>query len=375
MCYMNATIQCFNKTKSLTDFFLKHYNKNKILLNNSILKNENSLELCTSYYEVIKNLWLKKNQNKSFSPKNFKEKIRKMNTLFHGYNSGEPKDLISFILLKLHEELNVVKKTKPSQDKNKLHSKYNVYDRFNVLNDFLTETKIKNNSIISDLFYGIIENISECLICKEQNKIKGLKRKFKYEFQNIKYFIFPLEEIRKFRNNKFLKINANIMTPNMMTDIINNNRVFIMDCFEYFQNPTVLKEDKKLYCEICQKKTDSNFRTKLYFPPNIMILIFDRGENIKYKVGIDFVPTIDITQFIDQEFTVETKFEYELYGIITFIGENIKSGKYIAFCKCHDESKKWVCYNDENVVDIVDFIKQVHNYGLPSVLFYERINI
>ena len=105
-----------------------------------------------------------------------------------------------------------------------------------------------------------------------------------------------------------------------------------------------------------------------------MILILDRGENIKYKIGIDFVPTIDVTQFVDKEFTLETKFEYELYGVITFIGENTKSGKYIAFCKNKDD-KRWVCYNDENVVDIIDFISQVHDYGLPSVLFYERINI
>ena len=375
MCYMNATIQCFSKTIDLTNFFLAPQNKNRIFFNNALLKDEKAIELCTSYYEVIENLWNKKNKEKFFVPKNFKEKLRKMNPLFQGYNSGEPKDLIKFILLKLHEELNIVKKTKEKVDKNKLHSKYNVYDRFNVLNEFLTDMKIQNNSIISDLFYGVIENISECLVCKEKNKKKGLNRKFKYAFKTINYFLFPLEEIRKFRNNKFLKINANIMTPNMMTDIINNNRVFIMDCFEFYQNPLVFKADNgddQLYCEICQKNRDANFRTKIYYPPNIMILVLDRGDNIKYKIGIDFVTSIDITQYVDKEFTLDNKFEYDLYGVITFIGENIKSGKYIAFCKCHDDTKKWVCYNDDNVAEIVDFISQVHNYGLPCALFYEK---
>ena len=375
MCYMNATIQCFSKTIELTKYFLRPYNKSRIFFNNSLLKDENNLELSTSYYEVIKNLWNRRNESKSFSPQNFKEKLRKMNSLFNGYNSGEPKDLISFILLKLHEELNVVKKKKQQENKNKLHSKYNVYDRFNVLNEFLIDTKIKNNSIISELFYGIIENISECLICKEQNKKKGLTRKFKYEFKNIKYLVFPLEEIRKFRNNKFLKNNADKMTPNMITDIINNNKVSINDCFEYYQNPLILTNEDQIYCEVCQKKTNANFRTKIYYPPNIMILILDRGENIKYKVGINFEETIDITQFIDKEFTIESRIEYELYGVITFIGENIKTGKYIAFCKSNNKNQKWVCYNDDNVVDIVDFMSQVHNYGLPSVLFYERITL
>ena len=375
MCYMNATIQCFSKTIELTKYFLRPYNKSRIFFNNSLLKDENNLELSTSYYEVIKNLWNRRNENKSFSPNNFKDKLRKMNSLFNGYNSGEPKDLISFILLKIHEELNVVKKKKQQENKNILHSKYNVYDRFNVLNEFLIDTKIKNNSIISELFYGIIENISECLICKEQNKKKGLTRKFKYEFKNIKYLVFPLEEIRKFRNNKFLKNNADKMTPNMITDIINNNKVSINDCFEYYQNPLILTNEDQIYCEVCQKKTNANFRTKIYYPPNIMILILDRGENIKYKVGINFEETIDITQFIDKEFTIESRIEYELYGVITFIGENIKTGKYIAFCKSNNKNQKWVCYNDDNVVDIVDFMSQVHNYGLPSVLFYERITL
>ena len=373
VCYMNATLQCFNKTKELSNYFLRPENKSRILLNNSIIKNENNLELTTSYYEVLQNLWNAKNKTGFYSPYNFKERIKIMNPLFQGYNSGEPKDLIDFILLKLHEELNVVKKSK-KEDKDKLHSKYNQYDRFYVLSEFLEDNKIKNNGIISDLFYGVTENISECLVCKENNKKKGINRKFKYEFKNIKYFIFPLEEIRKYRNNKFLKINANVMTPNMMTDILNNNRVFIMDCFEYYQNSKILDGENKLYCEVCNKKTNANFRTKIYYPPNIMILILDRGINIKYKVGIDFVTSIDITQFVDKEYTVDAKFEYELYGVITFIGESSKTGKYIAFCRTHDDKRKWVCYNDDNVSDIIDFISQVHNYGLPCVLFYEKIN-
>ena len=164
------------------------------------------------------------------------------------------------------------------------------------------------------------------------------------------------------------------MTPNMMTDILNNNRVFIMDCFEYYQNSKILDDENKLYCEVCNKKTNANFRTKIYYPPNIMILILDRGINMKYKVGIDFVTSIDITQFVDKEYTVDAKFEYELYSVITFIGESSKTGKYIAFCRTHDDKRKWVCYNDDNVSDIIDFISQVHNYGLPCVLFYEKIN-
>ena len=121
-----------------------------------------------------------------------------------------------------------------------------------------------------------------------------------------------------------------------------------------------------------KKKCDSNYRTKIFFPPNILILILDRGKELKYNVGIDFIPSIDITQYIDKNYANGEKAEYDLYAVLTYIGENSKNGHYIAFCKSHDNKKKWFCYNDDNVSEIIDFISQVHNYGLPCVLFYER---
>ena len=295
-----------------------------------------------------------------------------MNSLFQGHNSGDPKHLIDFIIIKLHEELNRINKNNFNVNDNKMNNIYYQYDRTQVMNIFLDDYKRDNNSVISNFFFGIIENISECINCKKRNKSQGLKSKYKYNFKTIHYIIFPLEEVRQYRNNKFMQMNANIMTPNMMTDILSNNRVFIMDCFEYYQNPILMKDDNKMFCNVCKKDCDTNYRTKIFSPPNIMVLILDRGENMKYNVGIDFLPTIDITQYIDKFYANGINAEYDLYAVLTYLGESRKNGKYIAFCKCHDNSKKWVCYNDDNVNEIIDFISQIHNYGTPCALFYER---
>jgi ubiquitin C-terminal hydrolase len=74
-CYMNATLQCLSNTDKLTDYFLKEYVKepnkdNKIMVN--------------AYYEVIKALWNRKNNNKSISPYDFKEILSQENPLFAG---------------------------------------------------------------------------------------------------------------------------------------------------------------------------------------------------------------------------------------------------------------------------------------------------
>ena len=334
-----------------------------------IKKNKENIELSISYYELIQNLWDKKNKKGCYAPHNFKHKIIQMNSLFQGYNSGDSKDLINFILIKLHKELNLIN---DNEIINKADTIYYQYDRNQVMNIFLEEFKKENNSIISDLFSCTIENISECLDCRKRYKAQGLKKKYKYIFQNTNFLLFPLEDVRKYRNNKFMQMNSNIMTPNMMTDILSNNRVFIMDCFEYYQNPILMNGENKLYCNVCKKKCDSNYRTRIFNPPNILILILDRGKDIKYKVGIDFLPSIDITQYIDKNYANGIQAEYDLYAVLTHIGEGSKNGHYISFCKCHDYTKKWVCYNDDNVSEIIDFIGQVHNYGVPYILFYER---
>ena len=196
--------------------------------------------------------------------------------------------------------------------------------------------------------------------------------KYKYEFQVFNYLVLPLEEVRYYRNEKFMKINADIMTPNMMTDILSNNRVFITDCFEYYQKTKFMKGENKMYCNVCKKDRETNFKTKIFTPPNIMILILDRGDGFQYNVGLDFLPSIDITQYIDNNYAKGEKAEYDLYAVLTYVGESEKAGHYIAFCKSHDKYKKWICYNDNHVAEIIDFISQIHNYGTPYALFYER---
>ena len=64
-CYMNATLQCLSNTDDLTNFFLDKF-KDDLTDKNKIISN--------AYYNVIKSLWDRENNNKSFSPNEFKEK-------------------------------------------------------------------------------------------------------------------------------------------------------------------------------------------------------------------------------------------------------------------------------------------------------------
>ena len=94
--YMNATLQCLLNTKKLTDYFLNNFKNDDP---NKIMANE--------YYEVILNLCKKENNGKSYSPFSFKEALSKENPLFAGIAANDSKDLINFLLERLHQELNI----------------------------------------------------------------------------------------------------------------------------------------------------------------------------------------------------------------------------------------------------------------------------
>ena len=195
-CYMNATLQCMNHIEKFVNYFKYEYIDNK------------KDNLSSSFKILFDNLWPNDNNVQSFkdkyyAPEEFKNKISKMNPLFKGIAANDAKDLVNFIIMTLHSELN-----KPKTDEIYIA---NVVDQTNkdmVLNNFLQEFRIKNNSIIKDLFYAVNCNITECSICNK--KIHNNQIYF--------FIIFPLEEVRKFKNEN---------------NIINNNNNYINNCQNY----------------------------------------------------------------------------------------------------------------------------------------------
>ena len=69
------------------------------------------------FQEVIKQLWDPRD-NSAYSPYNFKKRLGDMNPLFKGAYPNDAKDLLTFILLQLHEELNKPKNNNNNNDMN-----------------------------------------------------------------------------------------------------------------------------------------------------------------------------------------------------------------------------------------------------------------
>ena len=341
-CYMNATIQCLSRTTELSNYFLNPENK---------IPQDKKLSF--SYLNLISNLWQKQNNNTvSYSPYDFKNIISEMNPLFQGISANDSKDLILFILQQLHEELKLKVQEDTLQNQNK-----EIADQTNrnaVFEEF--KESMKNNvSIISELYFGMNEIISDCLNCRQKGNPV-----IKYNFQIFNFIIFPLKEVSNYKKTKL----------NNETNI-NDDSVTIYDCFEQFIQPAIMSGDNMMFCNHCQQLTNTSYTTKIFSTPKILILILNRGKGNEFKIKINFEKIISIEKYVEQKEKEELK--YELYGVLTHLGTSDMSGHFVSFCYSIID-KIWYKFNDAFVESINDFQKDVHDFEDPYILFYRKMN-
>ena len=358
-CYMNATLQCFCHIKKFVEFF--KYNP-------QVANIQNKNNLSSSFKLLIENLWpndYNLKNIKHFAPEDFKKKISDMNPLFEGIAANDSKDLVNFIIMTLHSELN--KEIIINQN---INNNVNI-DQSNkemVFKCFINEFAKQNHSIISDLFYSTNCSITECSNCHIQL----------FNYQTYFFIVFPLEEVRKFKN-KFLQNNQynnfynqfNLFNQfNQFNNINNNNEVDIYDCFDYDRQINMMSGENSMYCNNCKINCNGMMCTNLVTGPEILILILNRGQGIQFNVKINFYEDLNLYNYIEYK---NTGFNYKLIGVITHIGESGMSGHFIAYCR-DPITFQWNKYNDSIVSPVNNFQTEVINFAMPYLLFYQKIN-
>ena len=366
-CYMNATLQCICNIPKFVSYF--KYNKHLIEKVRNDLINGNKT-LSSSFKLLIEKLWPDRlrfsnnpnsgsigtdnsflnKKNESYAPKEFKTKISNMNELFKGVAANDAKDLVNFLIMTLHGELNNASKQNV-QNNNLFQDQTNKQLMFQLF----TQDFINNNkSIISDLFYGVNYNVVQCLGC-------GVKS---FNYQTYFFLVFPLEEIRLYKNQNNFNNNFNYGMN------FNNNEVNIYDCFLYDQRVNYMNGENAMFCNYCKRTCNSQLCKFLAFGPEILIIILNRGQGIQYKVKINFVEELNLYNFIEFK---DTGVNYQLIGVITHLGVSDMSGHFIAYCK-NPISNSWYQFNDSvvNEVNYYNFKAEVIDYAMPYLLFYQR---
>ena len=360
-CFMNSTMQCLSQTKKLTAYFLDPQNKERIMKNNIAMKTPDDLQLSPLYLELISKLWAT-DGSKNYSPYNFMNRVQDMNPLFQKGQAGDAKDFIIYLLEQMHSEL------KKNMKKNEIKlPPLNQYDQKNAIQHFFQDFQ-EELSIFSDVFFGFNETTNVCLNCKNNYGSKGQAFPICYNYGIFNCIIFPLEEVKNMKN-KFMQMMQNNMGFNNNFNFNMNNRVNLYECFVYNEKTDKFTGENQNYCNICRKMADSDYTSRIYISPNVLILILNRGKGNMYNVKCDFALNIDITNFVILKDRPQVT--YNLYGVITHIGESGPNAHFVASCKS-PVNGLWYRFNDGLVYQINDFQKEVHDFWNPYILFYQK---
>ena len=362
---MNAILQCLSQITKLTDYFKYHDYVNVVISKYKSLPNKKPC-LTESYKNLIENLWpsnpellddtntFHNNNNICYAPYEFKNKISTMNPLFKGAQANDSKDLVNFLIMTLHEELNKI-------------DKKNIQPVFN-------NNLIINQTNQQEIFKYFLENFM-----RENKSIISV------------FLIFPLEEVKKFKlqqltnpnmnqmmmNMNMMNMPLNMMNMNMINvnqnmmkmQLLNQNIVDIYDCFDYNRKAERFSGQDAMYCNMCKAQMNSTFQTTLYYSPNILIIVLNRGKGIQYKVKLKFDEVLDITNYSEE--SAKTGAIYDLIGVVTHMGESGASGHFVAHCKSPIDNK-WYTYNDDMVFPVKNFQTEILNYAMPYILFYQK---
>ena len=132
-------------------------------------------------------------------------------------------------------------------------------------------------------------------------------------------------------------------------------------CFKFLSKPENFNDT---YCQKCRNTGMSLYKESIYYFPNYLIIILNRGKgnifNCKVDIPKEFTPSIYVEKDKNCKFT--------LIGVVSHFGESNMGGHFIAFCR-HSIDGKWRCYNDSTVTESQnDFLEK----GVPYILFYQK---
>ena len=155
-CFMNSSIACISNCTELTYYFLKgDYLKD--------INKKNKLgmqgELAESWGKLLKEYWVE--ETRVGDPKDFKNTICSKATIFKGNHQHDSNEFMSIFLDYLNEDLNKATKSEyiEIKEKQKNETDEECAKRF-------WECNLKrNDSIITDLFFGQFKSTITCVSC------------------------------------------------------------------------------------------------------------------------------------------------------------------------------------------------------------------
>uniref|UniRef100_A0A6A7FSR5 ubiquitinyl hydrolase 1 n=2 Tax=Hirondellea gigas TaxID=1518452 RepID=A0A6A7FSR5_9CRUS len=160
-CFMNSVLQTLLNTRELRDYFLSPVNYSQKELNTKNPLGQGG-RLAVAFALLMKVAW--NNQNRSFAPAKLKAVMSLKANQFSGFAQHDAQEFMVELLDGLHEDLNRIKQKPYFAEPPELDG----WDDAMAANESWRLHKLRNDSIIDDLFKG---QFRSALTCHECNKI------------------------------------------------------------------------------------------------------------------------------------------------------------------------------------------------------------
>ncbi|CAG9333065.1 unnamed protein product [Blepharisma stoltei] len=325
-CFVNSALQCLSNCQPLTDYFLSGVYEDEINMHNP---HGTQGELTLSVAEVITTQWIESYD--CIVPKNLVETIYKYGSQFDRETEQDVHEFLSFLLDKMHEDLNRVGKS-PMLNGLKISGNSEELLAAKAWQDHLKG----NSSVIVDLFQG---QLKSTLVCQE---CSYLSRKFDV----FMYLSLPLTKL--------------------------TGMITLQECLNEFTKDENL--EKGWICPQCERPVVSNKKFDIWKVPPILIIHLKRFKYIqgnfgKNKAFVDFpVVGLDLSGFVSSE--QKEPPIYDLFAKIDHEGK-LKAGHYYAVARnCRDN--KWYKFDDEDVCETEE--SEIVN-DKAYLLFYHKSSV
>ncbi|XP_074952299.1 ubiquitin carboxyl-terminal hydrolase 4 isoform X2 [Phalacrocorax aristotelis] len=156
-CFMNSALQCLSNTPPLTDYFLEDKYEAEINQSNPLGMRG---EIAEAYADLIKQIW--SGRQSHVAPRMFKTQVGRFAPQFSGYQQQDSQELLAFLLDGLHEDLNRVKK-KPYLELKDANGRPDS----EVAKEAWENHRLRNDSIIVDIFHGLFKSTLVCPKCSK----------------------------------------------------------------------------------------------------------------------------------------------------------------------------------------------------------------
>ncbi|XP_036389667.1 ubiquitin carboxyl-terminal hydrolase 4-like [Megalops cyprinoides] len=276
-CFMNSALQCLSHASPLTEYFLDDQYEAEI-------NRENPLgmrgEIAEAYADLVKQMWL--SRSSYVAPRTFKTQVGRFAPQFSGYQQQDSQELLAFLLDGLHEDLNRVKK-KPYLA---LRDAEGRPDEI-VAKEAWTNHRLRNDSIIVDIFHGLFKST---LVCPECSKIS-------VTFDPFCYLTLPLP-MKKDRTMEVFLVRADPMSRPMQYRVVVPKLGTVADLCGALSKHSGIPAENMVVADVYNHRFH-----KIYRKDDGLNNIMEKDDIFVYEVGDEGAETIHLPVYFRERHT------------------------------------------------------------------------